>query len=49
MRVLSARRGVVKSVSLRSKEVPMVAPVNRQILLKRRPEGAPSLDNFTLM
>ena len=27
----------------------MVAPVNRQILLKSRPEGAPSLDNFALM
>ena len=26
----------------------MVARVNRQILLKSRPEGAPSLDNFTL-
>ncbi len=26
----------------------MAAPVNRQILLKSRPEGAPSLDNFTL-
>jgi hypothetical protein len=25
----------------------MVAPVNRQILLKSRPEGAPSLDNFS--
>jgi N-terminal domain of oxidoreductase/Amidohydrolase family len=32
----------------RSKEVSMVARVNRQILLKSRPEGAPSLDNFTL-
>jgi NADPH-dependent curcumin reductase CurA len=39
---------VVKSASLRPKEVPMVAPVNRQILLKSRPDGAPSLDNFTL-
>ena len=27
----------------------MVAPVNRQILLKSRPEGAPSLDNFALV
>ena len=27
----------------------MVVPVNRQILLKSRPEGAPSLDNFALM
>jgi hypothetical protein len=26
----------------------MAAPVNHQILLKSRPEGAPSLDNFTL-
>src|ERR1700731_264972 len=26
----------------------MVARVNRQILLQSRPEGAPSLDNFTL-
>jgi hypothetical protein len=26
----------------------MVARVNRQILLKSRPEGAPNLDNFTL-
>jgi hypothetical protein len=26
----------------------MVAPVNRQILLGSRPEGTPSLDNFTL-
>src|SRR5215471_16958908 len=26
----------------------MVARVNRQILLKSRPEGAPSLDNFIL-
>ena len=26
----------------------MVARVNRQILLKSRPEGAPSLDNFAL-
>jgi NADPH-dependent curcumin reductase CurA len=38
----------MKSVSPRPKEVPMVAPVNRQILLNSRPEGAPSLDNFTL-
>jgi NADPH-dependent curcumin reductase CurA len=30
------------------KEVPMVARVNRQILLKSRPQGAPSLDNFIL-
>jgi N-terminal domain of oxidoreductase len=35
-------------VSLRAKEVSMVARVNRQILLKSRPEGMPSLDNFTL-
>jgi hypothetical protein len=41
-------QGVVKSVSLRPEEVPMVARVNRQIVLKSRPEGAPSLDNFTL-
>jgi hypothetical protein len=41
-------QGVVKSVSLRPDEVPMVARVNRQILLRSRPEGAPSLDNFTL-
>jgi N-terminal domain of oxidoreductase len=41
-------QGVVKSVSLRPEEVPMVARVNRQILLESRPEGAPSLDNFTL-
>jgi hypothetical protein len=26
----------------------MVAPVNHQILLRSRPEGTPSLDNFTL-
>jgi hypothetical protein len=26
----------------------MVARVNRQILLKNRPEGVPSLDNFVL-
>jgi NADPH-dependent curcumin reductase CurA len=39
---------VVKSVSLRPEEVPIVARVNRQILLKSRLEGAPSLDNFTL-
>jgi NADPH-dependent curcumin reductase len=26
----------------------MVAHFNRRILLKSRPEGAPSLDNFTL-
>ena len=26
----------------------MVARVNRQFLLKSRPEGAPSLDNFAL-
>jgi hypothetical protein len=26
----------------------MVARVNRQILLKSRPQGAPSLDNFIL-
>jgi hypothetical protein len=39
---------VVKSVSLRRKEAPMVARVNRQILLKSRPEGVPSLDNFVL-
>ena len=26
----------------------MVARVNRQILLKSRPEGVPSLDNFVL-
>src|SRR5262245_64853846 len=26
----------------------MVAGVNRQVLLKSRPEGAPSLDNFEL-
>ena len=26
----------------------MIARINRQILLKSRPEGAPSLDNFTL-
>jgi NADPH-dependent curcumin reductase CurA len=26
----------------------MVAPVNRQILLKSRPQGTPSLDDFTL-
>jgi NADPH-dependent curcumin reductase CurA len=41
-------QGAVKSVSLRPEEVPMVARVNRQILLESRPEGAPSLDNFTL-
>jgi N-terminal domain of oxidoreductase len=39
---------LVKSVSLRRKEVPMLARVNRQILLKSRPEGVPSLDNFVL-
>jgi NADPH-dependent curcumin reductase len=42
---------MVKSASLRPKEVPMVARVNHQILLKSRqsrPEGAPSLDNFAL-
>jgi NADPH-dependent curcumin reductase CurA len=38
----------MKSVSLRRKEVPMVARVNRKILLKSRPEGVPSLDNFIL-
>jgi NADPH-dependent curcumin reductase CurA len=40
--------GVVKSASRRPKEVPMAGRVNRQILLKSRPEGAPSLDNFAL-
>jgi NADPH-dependent curcumin reductase len=30
------------------KETPMAAGLNRQILLKSRPEGAPSLDNFEL-
>jgi NADPH-dependent curcumin reductase len=39
---------VVKSVSPRPKKVPMVARFNRQILLKSRPEGVPSLDNFVL-
>ena len=43
--ILSGR--MVKFVSPLPKEVPMVARVNRQILLKSRPEGAPSLDNFT--
>src|SRR5712671_2639065 len=47
-RVLSANRGVMKSISLRSKEVPMVVRVNRQILLKSRPKGVPTLDNFAL-
>src|SRR6202162_639377 len=32
----------------KSKEVQMVARINRQILLKSRPEGVPSLDNFAL-
>jgi hypothetical protein len=36
-------QGAVKSVSPRPEEVPMVARVNRQILL-----GAPSLNNFIL-
>jgi hypothetical protein len=45
---LSASRGVVKSVSPRPKEVPMVARFNRQTLLKSRPEGVPNLDNFVL-
>jgi hypothetical protein len=44
--VCEPRHGEI--VSLRSREVPMIARVNRQILLKSRPEGAPSLDNFTL-
>ena len=44
--ILSGR--MVKFVSPLPEEVPMVARVNRQILLKSRPEGAPSLDNFTL-
>jgi NADPH-dependent curcumin reductase len=44
--ILSGR--MVKFDSPLSKEVPMVTRVNRQILLKSRPEGAPSLDNFTL-
>src|SRR5215470_923051 len=30
-------------------EVPMAAGINRQILLKSRPEGAPSLGNFELV
>jgi hypothetical protein len=35
---------MVKFVSPLPKEVPMVAGVNRQIVLKTRPEGARSLD-----
>jgi hypothetical protein len=42
-RVLSASRSVVKSVLLRSKEMQMVARINRQILLKSQPAARLSI------
>src|ERR1700723_2884344 len=41
-----AARG--SQVGREQKETPMAAGMTRQILLKSRPEGAPSLDNFEL-